>query len=510
MSLLNEILSFFIKRRGERIQHFKENPEEVQLATFSSLLHKAKDTEWGRKYAYASISSYKEFKERVPVNSYETLFPYIERVLKGERNVLWPTPIEWFSKSSGTTNARSKYIPVSEESLDMCHYMGGKDLLCLYLEGNEASNLFDGKGLSIGGALHNNPYNSTTKVGDISAIIMQNLPPWAEYLRTPPLHVALLDDWELKLKKMIELCPQENITSILGVPTWTVVLLEKIKELHGVTSLLELWPNFELFVHGAVNFDPFRNLFKTAFFPAQQVKYMETYNASEGYFGIQDDLSLEGQMLLMLDYGVFFEFAPMEDAHKEFPNSVSLEEVELYKNYAILISTNAGLWRYRIGDTIRFTSKRPFRFKISGRTKHFINAFGEELIIENADIAISTACKACGIHMREYTAAPIFMDETGQGSHEWIVECSPFPLQEMQFVETLDNTLRELNSDYHAKREKGMALRFPTVHFVQEGTFYKWMERRGKLGGQNKVPRLSNNREYVDEILSYIRQNTIL
>lgn len=503
MSLLNEILTFFLKRRIERINFFKENPEQVQEDTFKALLLKAKDTEWGRKYDYRSINNYQDFKSRVPVNNYEGLYPYIERVLKGERNILWPTKIDWFSKSSGTTNAKSKFIPVSVESLEQSHYQGGKDLIALYLEANSGSNIFDGKGLSIGGALHENPFNSETKVGDISAVIMQNLPTWAEYLRTPPLSVALLDDWELKMDKMIEICSKENLTSILGVPTWTVILLERIKEKLGIENMLEIWPEFELFVHGAVNFQPYRELFKTSFFPSEHVKYMETYNASEGYFGIQDDLSLLGEMLLMLDYGVFYEFVPMDQADEEFPDSLTIGEVELYTNYALIINSNAGLWRYRIGDTIKFTSRNPYRIKISGRTKHFINAFGEELIIENADMAITRACELSGLVVKDYTAAPLYMEGKNKGGHEWIVECNGYTDKEEVFSKTLDETLCNLNSDYQAKRKGDMALNPPKIHFVNEGTFYNWMEKRGKLGGQNKVPRLSNNREFIDDIITF-------
>lgn len=503
MSVLQDILTFFLKRRIERIEHFKANPVDVQLATFKSLLAKGKDTEWGKKYAYRSITTYEDYRSQVPINNYEELYPYIERILKGERNILWPTPIEWFSKSSGTTNARSKFIPVSQESLEDCHYRGGKDLLTLYFQNRPDSTLFDGKGLSIGGALHTNEFNSKTKVGDISAVMMRNLPSWAEYLRTPPLPVALMDDWEQKMEKMIQICSKEDLTSILGVPTWTVVLLERIKAEMGVDSLLEIWPNFELFVHGAVSFEPYRELFKTSFFPSDQVQYMETYNASEGYFGIQDDLSKHGEMLLMLDYGIFYEFVPMEEVGKGFPQSVHIGEVELNKTYAIVISTNAGLWRYQIGDTIKFTSTYPHRIKITGRTKHFINAFGEELIIENAERAMAVACEATGTMLKDFTAAPVFMKDSEKGCHEWIIELKSLPADKEKFVHQLDATLRAENSDYDAKRNFDLALSLPRVHFVPSGTFYKWMDKRGKLGGQNKVPRLSNQRDFVEDLKDF-------
>ena len=504
MSVLNEILGFFMKRRIERINEFRVNPHDTQDQQFKYLIHKARKTEYGKTFGFKDIKNIGEFQSQVPIVNYESLYPYIERTLEGEQNLLWSTPIKFFSKSSGTTNAKSKYIPISEESLESCHYKGGKDMITLYLAEHPESGLFDGKGLSIGGSLQENPFNSDTQVGDISAIIMRNLPPWAEYLRTPPLEVALMDNWEQKMAKMIEITSKENLTSILGVPTWTVVLLERILEITEKNNLLEIWPDFELFVHGAVSFQPYRDTFTSKFFPSDQVNYQETYNASEGYFGIQDDLSRLGEMLLMLDYGVFYEFIPMEHIDEEHPKTYTISEVELDKNYAVVISTNAGLWRYKIGDTVKFTSKYPYRVKISGRTKHFINAFGEELIIENAEKAITAACERCSLHVHDFTAAPIYMESGNKGGHEWVIECTSLPQCPQDFIETLDNTLRQVNSDYDAKRHHNMALECPKVHFVEQGTFYKWMNKRGKLGGQNKVPRLSNDRQFMDDLLAFI------
>jgi len=499
--MLNDILSFFLKRRIERIEQFLRTPIDTQHRIFHDLIENARYTEWGLKYDYSSIDTIKDFQERVPISTYEELYPYIERVLKGEQNVLWASEIKWFSKSSGTTNSRSKFIPVSEESLEDCHYRGGKDMMTLYLNNRPEAKLYDGKGLSIGGTLHPNPFNANTQAGDISAVITKNLPAWADFIRTPPSEVALLDNWEEKMERMIQICTQENVTSILGVPTWTVVLLENILERTGKKNILEIWPNFEVFVHGAVAFQPYRDLFLTKLFPSDQVKYLETYNASEGFFAIQDELSRVGEMLLMLDYGVFYEFIPMEEWDKEYPKTLILEEVELEKNYALVISTNAGLWRYKIGDTIKFTSIDPFRIKVSGRTKHFINAFGEEVVIQNADMAITEACAVASATIADYTAGPVYMGDGSKGCHEWIIECSKKPENETLFIETLDNSLRKTNSDYDAKRYKNMALLLPKVHFVENGTFYQWMSKRGKLGGQNKVPRLSNSREYLDDIL---------
>jgi hypothetical protein len=501
MSLLNEILGFFMNRRIGRIEEMMNNPIETQERVFHDLIEKARYTEWGMLYGYNSIYTIKEFQERVPVSTYEELFPFIERVLKGEQNVLWYSNIEWFSKSSGTTNARSKFLPISYESLEECHYRGGKDVITTYLHNNPESKLFEGKGLSIGGSLHPNPFNPETQAGDVSAVITKNLPAWADFVRTPSIEVALIDKWEEKMERMIEICSKENVTSILGVPTWTVVLLENIMERVGKQNMLEIWQNFEVFVHGAVNFQPYREYFQTKLFPSSHIKYMETYNASEGFFALQDELGRVGEMLLMLDYGVFYEFIPMEEWDKEYPKTLTLDEVEIDKNYALVISTNAGLWRYKIGDTVKFTSKYPFRVKVSGRTKHFINAFGEEVIIENAEAAITAACSATNAIFTDYTAGPVYMGDGSKGRHEWVIECSQTPNNEEVFKKVLDETIRKVNSDYDAKRYKNMALLDPKIHFVPSGTFYDWMAKRGKLGGQHKVPRLSNSREFLDDIL---------
>lgn len=508
MPLLNDILVFFMKRRAERIDHFKRFPVEVQHQVFHELIEAARYTDWGRKYRYGNIQTIRQFQESVPISTYEDLYPSIERVLKGEQDVLWPSDVEWFSKSSGTTNARSKYLPITPESLEDCHYRGGKDVMTLYVQNRPDSLVFEGKGLSIGGSLHANPFmDDGGMVGDVSAVIMKNLPAWADYIRTPPIEVALMDNWEEKLAAMTDICGQENVTSILGVPTWTIVLLDRIMEIHGAKNMLDIWPNFEVFIHGAVAFDPYRALFKQKYFPADKVTYMETYNASEGFFAIQDDLTHPGEMLLMLDYGIFYEFVPMEEWDNPHPRALTLDEVELDKNYALIISTNSGLWRYQIGDTVKFTSKYPFRLKVSGRTKHFINAFGEEVIVENADAAITHACEQTGAIINDYTAGPVYMADGAKGRHEWIVEFSKQPADLEVFCGVLDAKLREVNSDYDAKRYQELALLKPLLHSVPEGTFYDWMGQRGKLGGQNKVPRLSNSREYLDGILEMIYQS---
>lgn len=504
MSLVNEVINFFMKSRISRINHFKSYPVETQELVFKTLIERARFTEYGLHYGFPDIQTIKDFQERVPVVSYEDFFPWLERVLKGETNILWPSNITWFSKSSGTTNARSKFIPVSEEALYECNYMGGRDMLTLYFENIPDSQLFTGKSISIGGSLHPNPYNENVLAGDVSAIITYNLPIWAEYFRSPAKEIALLDKWQYKLEKMLETCPQENIIAILGVPTWTVVFLERMMEQMGAKSVLDIWPNFEVFFHGAVSFTPFRSLFKDRLFPSSRVNYMETYNASEGFFAIQDDMSLQDQMLLMLDYGIFYEFLPMGEWDKPFPKALTLDEVELDKNYAIIISTNAGLWRYKLGDTVKFTSLYPFRIKISGRVKHFINAFGEELVVENADEALAKTCKAFEVQLKDYTAAPVYMEAESKGRHEWIVELDKMPSNPEGFILKLDDSLREINSDYDAKRQNNLALELLQMHFAQPGTFLKWLESKGKMGGQNKVPRLSNDRQYLEEIIGFL------
>lgn len=504
MSLVNEVIGFFMKSRMGRIEHFKSHPIETQSDVFHNLIERARFTEFGLKHGFSDIKSIKDFQERVPVVTYEEFFPWLERVLRGEKNITWPSEITWFSKSSGTTNARSKFIPVSEEALHECNYRGGRDVLTLYIDNTPDTQLFNGKSISINGSLHPNPYNENVQAGDVSAIITKNLPKWAEYFRTPPAEIALLDKWEDKMQYMITHCCHENVVAMLGVPTWGVVLIERIMEATGAKNALEFWPNFEVFFHGAVSFTPYRSMFKERLFPSSDVNYMESYNASEGYFAIQDDLSLEDQMLLMLDYGVFFEFLPAGEWENPFPKALTLDEVELNKSYALVISTNAGLWRYKIGDTVKFTSRHPFRIKISGRTKHFINVFGEELMVENADQALAYVCEECGLELKEYTAAPVFMNAESKGGHEWIIELSSPPENPERFVQMLDSRLREINSDYDAKRQKDMALQMPRVHFCPQGIFLNWLKKKGKLGGQYKVPRLSNERKLLEEILELV------
>ncbi len=506
MGLINSILTWVMKKRIHQIDLFMKYPHDVQDELLRKLLAAARSTEFGRKYDFTSIDQYEQFRERVPISTYEELFPYIERLMRGEQNILWPSEIKWFSKSSGTTNARSKFIPVSTEALEDCHFKGGKDMLSIYMNNHPDTKIFDGKGLAVAGSyqLNENDPSSTSYYGDVSAVIMQNLPQWAEFVRTPSLDTALMTNWEEKIEKLAHETATVNVTNLAGVPTWTILLMQRIVELQGKQNITEVWPNLEVFFHGAVAFKPYQKLFNTLI-PNPHMHYWETYNASEGFFGIQDQVDSE-ELLLMLDYGIFYEFISMDEFEKENPKAVRLSEVELDKNYAMVISTNAGLWRYNIGDTVKFTSISPYRIKISGRTKHFMNAFGEEVIVENAEAAITKACEATGAIIDNFTAAPVYLQEGKKGGHEWIVEFKVKPHDLATFTRVLDTTLRSINSDYDAKREHDLALVAPVVHIVEEGTFYTWMKKRGKLGGQNKVPRLSNSREYVEDILTLVQR----
>jgi hypothetical protein len=502
MAIVNSIFTWYMKKRIHQIELFMKYPLDVQEEWLHSLIASAQNTEWGKKYDYKSILTIAQFKERVPLQNYDTLKPYIERMLKGEQNILWPSEIKWFAKSSGTTSDRSKFIPVSEEALGECHFKGGKDMISIYCNHRPNTQMFTGKGLVLGGSHQINQLCDDIHFGDLSAVLIKNLPMWAEYYRTPDMSIALMDNYEEKMDKMAEATIKENVTNIAGVPTWTIVLAKKVLEITGKKNLLEVWPNLELYFHGAVNFGPYREQFKELI-PSSDMYYLETYNASEGFFGIQDQDQSE-ELLLMLDYGIYYEFLPIENIDAEQPKTLSLDQVELHKNYAIIISTNAGLWRYLIGDTVQFTSIDPFRIKITGRTKHFINAFGEEVIIDNAEQALAKACETTSAKIRDYTACPIYFKGEEAGGHEWIIEFESQPNNFEQFIDVMDQTLREINSDYDAKRFKDMALRRPKVHNAPVNTFYNWLKQRGKLGGQHKVPRLANDRAYVDEILKML------
>ncbi|PKA83304.1 GH3 auxin-responsive promoter [Ulvibacter sp. MAR_2010_11] len=497
--IVNSIASWFLKKRFHQIELFLKYPIDVQEELLHNLLQKAKNTEIGKEYDFDSIKNYREFADRVPVTNYEINEPKIERARRGESNIFWPTPIKWFAKSSGTTNAKSKFIPVSSDSLEDCHYAASKDLLCMYLNNNPDAQLFLGKSLRLGGSKELYQENGTI-FGDLSAILIDNMPFWAEFSSTPSSEISLLSDWETKMQAIVDETINENVTSLAGVPSWMLVLLNNVIETTGKSNLFEVWPNLEVYFHGGVSFDPYIDQYNKLL-PKDNFRYYEIYNASEGFFAIQDR-NANKELLLMLDYGIFYEFIPMDTYGTAEEKIIPLSEVEEAQNYAIVITTNAGLWRYKIGDTVRFTSTNPFRIKVTGRTKHHINAFGEELIIENAEAALRKTTKLTQTEIVDYTAAPIFMKGKEKGAHEWIIEFKTPPKDFTFFSEVLDKSLQEVNSDYEAKRFNNMTLNAPTIHCARERLFYDWLKQNDKLGGQHKVPRLSNSREYLEELLS--------
>ena len=499
MQIINSIVTWLNFKRLYQIDLFKKFPYDAQREVLFNLIDKAEKTEFGEKYDFKSIDSIEKFQERVPVQPYEEIKPYIDRLLKGEQNVLWPSEIKWFAKSSGTTNDKSKFIPVSRETLEDAHFRGGKDILALYTTNYPETGIFKGKGLTLGGSHQINKINNESFYGDLSAILIENLPFWTYFIKTPSQEIALLSEWEEKMEKITNATIKENVTNLAGVPSWMLVLIRYILEKTGKDNLLEVWPNLELFTHGGVSFEPYREQYEKLI-PTSRMNYMETYNASEGFFAIQDRPE-EHDMLLMLDYGIFYEFIPIEEIDKPNPKVLHIDDVELNKNYAIVISTNSGLWRYLIGDTVTFTSLYPHKIKISGRTKHFINAFGEEVIVDNAEKALKEATTQTGALIKDYTAAPIFMDEGKKGGHQWLIEFEKMPSDLDKFTHILDITLQKVNSDYEAKRYKDITLDKPLITVAKRNLFYKWLKAKGKIGGQNKVPRLANDRKYIDELL---------
>ena len=498
ITLVNSIASWFLKKRFHQIDLFLKYPNEVQEELLFNLIETAKGTEIGKQYDYSSIKTYAEFANRVPVKNYEGYQDLFERSRLGEHNIFWPSPIKWFAKSSGTTSAKSKFIPVSQDSLEDCHYAASKDLLCMYLNNNENSQLFTGKGLRLGGSKELYKENGTA-FGDLSAILIDNMPFWAEFSSTPSNKVSLMSDWENKMAAIVNETINENVTSLAGVPSWMLVLLNDVLDKTEKDSLFDVWPNLEVYFHGGVSFNPYVQQYKNIL-PKKDFKYYEIYNASEGFFAIQD-LNHSSELLLMLDYGIFYEFIPMDVHGTPSERVIRLSEVEKGKNYAVIITTNAGLWRYKIGDTVRFTSISPYRIKVSGRTKHHINAFGEELIIENAEDALKKVCKKTKSEIVDYTAAPIFMEGKEKGAHEWLIEFKTPPKDIDYFNELFDNALKALNSDYEAKRYNNITLNKPKINIARTKLFYDWLKQNNKLGGQHKVPRLSNTRDYIDELI---------
>ncbi|MBW8332128.1 MAG: GH3 auxin-responsive promoter family protein [Prolixibacteraceae bacterium] len=499
MPVINSIINWANFKRIYEIELFKKHPQEVQREVLFELLEEASNTETGLKYNFRNIRSEKEFRENVPVQTYDDIKETVERMMQGEKNLIWPGETKWFAKSSGTTHDKSKFIPVSKDCLEGVHIRGGRDVLALYLKNNPESGILSGKSLTLGGSHRVSNFNNNSYYGDLSAIIIENIPFWTEFYRTPSTEISLLEEFEEKIEKIIKHSLGENVTSFAGVPSWYLVLLKRVLEVTGKSNILEVWPNLEVFTHGGVKFEPYREQYEKLF-PGTQMHYMETYNASEGFFGIQDEPDKK-DMLLMLDYGIYYEFIPMDKFRSATPKVISLQEVELGENYAMVITTNGGLWRYVIGDTIRFTSRNPYKFLITGRTKHFINAFGEELIIDNAEKAFQIACTRTGAIISEYTGGPIYMNDNQKGAHEWVIEFEKPPRDLEHFISLFDGALKTINSDYEAKRHKSLSLEMPHFIVAKKGLFYEWMKNRGKVGGQNKIPRLSNDRQYLDQLI---------
>ena len=493
--IFNSVASFFLKRRISQIELFKDYPIEVQQEVLRKLIVYSVDTEIGKKNDFKTIRHYNDFKERVPIVAYEDIYDDIERNRKGEQNIFWRTSVKWFAKSSGTTNAKSKFIPISFESLDDCHYKAGKDMLSLYFNNNINSQLLAGKCLRLGGS-RDIYENNSSYYGDLSAIIIDNLPFWAELSSTPSSKVSLIPEWEDKVQAIINESINERVTSFAGVPSWMLSLFQKVIEKTGKDNILEIWNNAEVYFHGGVSFEPYKSLYRNLF-PSKDFKYFEIYNASEGFFAIQDQNNSD-ELLLMLDYGIFYEFIPTNGSEQEI---VSIADVKLNVNYAMIITTNSGLWRYKIGDTIKFTCLNPLRLKVTGRTKHFINVFGEELVIENAEKALSVTADLTKAEISDYTVGPIYMGSKTKGAHEWLIEFKKEPQDIDKFIEILDLNLQSLNSDYEAKRHKNSTLQIPNIIIARKNLFYDWLASKNKLGGQNKIPRLSNSREYIDELI---------
>ncbi len=501
MKFLSSTISKLARMRLWRIKNWTSHSIDAQRAVLQDLVTTAQYTQFGKKYNFSSLFSLKEYKRKVPIHEYEDLQPYIEQMLKGEENVLWNTPVKWFAKSSGTTNNKSKFIPVSDESLQENHFKASKDVLTNYYNNFPSSDLLTGKGLVVGGSHQINQLNEDIQYGDLSAVLIQNTPFWGQWLRTPELSVALMDDWGEKIEKLAQSTANENVTSLAGVPTWTLLLLKRILEIKQKEYIKDIWPNLELYINGGVSFIPYRDQFEKII--GKKINYLEIYNASEGFFAGQENPNDDG-MTLFTEHGIFYEFMPIEEYGKKIPNTIGLDKVIPGKNYAIIITTTGGLWRYLVGDTIAFTSVDPYKIKVTGRLKHYINAFGEEVIVDNSDAAITVATKKTNAIISDYTAAPIYFSEEKNGAHEWLIEFDREPVDLKIFTEELDIALKNVNSDYEAKRYKDIALGLPKIHSLPKGTFSKWLQKKGQVGGQHKIPRLSNERIIVEEILNMI------
>lgn len=500
MPLANRLFAARSRRRLAAIDAFRADPAAAQQATLRQLLDRAAGTQWGRQHGYGEIRGAEDFRGRVPLGDYNTLRPWIDRARRGERDLLWPGATRWFAKSSGTTGDKSKYIPVTADSLRRCQYQGSLDALAIHLRHNPLSRVFAGKTMTLGGSRRAQAEYPGTLSGDLSAIMVSNAPLWTSPLRTPAKSDALIEDFELKIKKIAQTCSRENVVCFAGVPSWYLALFREVLRQTGRRDLTEVWPNLQLFLHGGVSFAPYRQAY-AELIPAADMAYIETYNASEGFFAIQDTPAA-ADMLLMLDLGVYYEFIPLSEVGMEHPTALTVSEVRTGTPYAMVISTNGGLWRYQIGDVVEFTSLAPHKIIITGRTKQYINVFGEELMLHNALDALGRACQRHPARVADFTVAPVFMGTDEKPRHQWLIEFEQPPANLSDFAQTLDNELRAVNSDYDAKRFKNSVLHPLELIAGRPGLFFDWMRGRGRLGGQNKVPNLSCDRRHIDQLLA--------
>ena len=507
-TIFNTTFGWYLRQRLRTLDAVAARPVETQRRWLMKLIQRAESTEFGRAHGFVDIESPERFAKRVRVQDYESLKPQIERMMRGEEDILWRGRVKYFSKSSGTTSDRSKYLPVSDENLRDCHIRGTWDTMSFFYDQVPNARQFAGKSLLMGGNLEQYQDRPGTITGDISAIMIDNMPGVARPFFTPDFETALLSNFEEKLARMVEIVSREkDLAMIGGVPTWTVVFFRKILEHTGAAHLLEVFPNLQGYIHGGVSFTPYREQFRR-FLPDENFAYQEIYNASEGYFAAQSDFSNpDGGMRLLLDNGVYYEFLPMDQWDAEFPVALTLDQVQIGVDYALLITTNAGLWRYRIGDTIEFTSLDPHTIRVTGRTKQFINAFGEEVMVHNTDQALHVACEQMGCAVSDYTVAPIYFQRGERGGHEWLVEFEQPPAEPERFADLLDEELQRINSDYAAKRTADLALERLQLRVLPPGSFNRWLKQKGKLGGQHKVPRLANERKYVEEILAVVHND---
>ncbi|QQS29775.1 MAG: GH3 auxin-responsive promoter family protein [Sphingobacteriales bacterium] len=499
--LTNRIIRYLLHRHIKQVYAWLDNPLHFQRLWFRQLIDLNKNTVWGKTYGYDKIKTQRDFAGQVPLQDYDSLKPFFQRTLNGEQSVIWHHPIQWFAKSSGTTSDKSKFLPLSPQAIRQCHISASRDMMALFIQHNPQTRIFSGKSLILGGSHEISKHNRSARYGDLSAVLLNNMPYLGNLLRTPGNDISLLPDWDEKIEKTARLIINQPVTNFAGVPTWFLVLFKRVLELTGKQHLREVWPGLSLYLHGGVSFTPYKHVFKQLI-PADDMEYWQTYNASEGFFALQDQPN-RNDMALLVNHGIYFEFLPMSELESNTPQTLTLEEVETGKNYALVITTNAGLWRYLPGDTIMFTTLNPYRIRVTGRTRHYINAFGEELIVDNADMAIETASFKTNAKVQEYTAAPVYFSESGNGGHEWLIEFTQAPPDLQEFARHLDTTLKQVNSDYEAKRYQDMAMQFPVVTAVPAGTFYRWMKSKGKLGGQHKVPRLANDRQYLEEIKQF-------